>query len=464
MPEASSIAQRASGPATAIARSISLRRRLALVVALGVALLAASALAMIGLRREYHDRLAERAQFEAQRALDRLEAPGAAPSIVEECSVGRTRAGIDADAGAVFRDLDPGSAARARAALLSVGREDVERGQQGGMPFVVAARARPSGGIAWARVDVAEVRAMRFWKGVAAALVLVFAVLLWVAVDALRGLGTAARALESAARGLSVDLGAPVPAPGIDELSGVADSLRDLAGGLDQARRDREALLSALAREQQLGALGRLVAAIAHEVRNPLAAIKLRIDLIREGDCSDEAQRREDVDVLGREVDRLNRLVSDLLAHSRAVAPAECDVGALARARASASAPWAQGRDVRVRVTGSGSARADHDALGRALDNLIRNAVEASPPGAEVEVEVGASADGVFVRVSDEGPGVPPDRAGQLFEPFFTTKPRGTGLGLSLARAVLRAHAGNVEYHREQGRTHFTMRVPRGQI
>jgi signal transduction histidine kinase len=107
------------------------------------------------------------------------------------------------------------------------------------------------------------------------------------------------------------------------------------------------------------------------------------------------------------------------------------------------------------------------DAIARAVDNLLRNAVEAAPAGTGVRVEVsagnsgpGATAPLASITVIDEGPGVPGERAGELFEPFFTTKPEGTGLGLALSRAIAASHGGSLEYRHQGGQTHFVLRLP----
>src|SRR5581483_2885769 len=107
-------------------------------------------------------------------------------------------------------------------------------------------------------------------------------------------------------------------------------------------------------------------------------------------------------------------------------------LGALARDRAEQLAPWAKERRVAIDVKGAARAAIEADAVARALDNLLRNAVEASPEGAEVEI---ASEEGdARITVSDAGAGVDDARRGELFEPFFTTKPDGSGLGLALSR------------------------------
>jgi signal transduction histidine kinase len=122
-------------------------------------------------------------------------------------------------------------------------------------------------------------------------------------------------------------------------------------------------------------------------------------------------------------------------------------------------APWATEKGVAVTVDGTALARLDADAIARAIDNLLRNAIEASAPGAGVDVRVGAHDGEAHVTLVDHGAGVPSSRVGELFEPFFTTKPSGTGLGLALARAVASAHDGTLTYARDGDATRFTFTV-----
>ncbi len=124
--------------------------------------------------------------------------------------------------------------------------------------------------------------------------------------------------------------------------------------------------------------------------------------------------------------------------------------------------PWAVEKGVTLSSEGAATARVDADGLSRALDNLLRNAVEASPAGSRVDVRIQGEAHGARVVVADQGKGVPEDRTAELFEPFFTTKPGGTGLGLPLARAVAAAHDGTLTYAREGDRTVLTLTVSSG--
>jgi signal transduction histidine kinase len=247
----------------------------------------------------------------------------------------------------------------------------------------------------------------------------------------------------------------------VRELRDVADGIASLASDLERAQDERAGLLRALADRERLAGLGRVAAGVAHEVRNPLASIKLRADLAhRSKDIPERV--REDLREISSEVSRLDRLVADLLVVSgRKAGPrVKTELGMLVQKRMALLDLWAKERGVDLVAEGSGEGDVDPDAIARAVDNLLRNAVEAASEGTEVHARVEAKDHRVAITVSDPGPGVPPERERELFEPFFTTKPDGTGLGLALSRSVAQAHGGSLEYSRAQGRTCFTIVLP----
>jgi signal transduction histidine kinase len=331
---------------------------------------------------------------------------------------------------------------------------------------VVAGAARvPGGGFVWAVQRVVVGPETTSLRVVVLCLALAMFVMVFASVQTLVAFDRGATALRESVVALASDLRAKVPRPRLRELAEVADGLDGLARELSRAQEDRVRLVAELAEHERWAALGRVVAGVAHEVRNPLAAIKLRTDLaLVSADVPD--QLRDDFALIGSEVARLDRLVRDLLLLADrkpgATVRVACDVAALVAARAALLRPWAAERRVSIAAEGSAIAVIDVDALTRAVDNLLRNAVEASPAGSEVTVVAREAAGLARVVVSDHGAGVANENAGLLFEPFFTTKASGTGLGLALSRAVAESHGGDLRFARVDGRTEFTLEVAKG--
>jgi two-component system sensor histidine kinase PilS (NtrC family) len=212
------------------------------------------------------------------------------------------------------------------------------------------------------------------------------------------------------------------------------------------------------AQQLKLAALGRLTANIAHEIRNPLAAISHASELLG------EEKRSEDRDRLRRIIHdntlRLERLVSDVLQLNRRDRVAREAIPLRSWLAAFVSefvANQAVPADrFAVELTREAAIEFDREHLHQVMWNLLRNAVRyaRTEPGS-VRLAVGGFADRVELDVIDDGPGVPPASQGQLFEPFFTTDSKGTGLGLYLARELCAANQASLEYVHNMRGAHF---------
>ena len=229
---------------------------------------------------------------------------------------------------------------------------------------------------------------------------------------------------------------------------------------------ERDRLQIDLRRSERLAALGKLLAGVAHEVRNPLAGIRSTAQLWQRGVVS------LDEDSLGglvHEVDRLEEIVSRLLQFSRADAqdlvPGDLN-SVLAEAARLASGP-AEAKSVRVELDLDPNlppVAMAPPALLQVFRNLTANALQAMAPGGILRLSsrLDPSHRSIHASVADTGPGLGPDALKHLFEPFYTTKPEGTGLGLAIAREIALAHRGEL---RAANRTEppgaiFTLTLP----
>lgn len=196
-----------------------------------------------------------------------------------------------------------------------------------------------------------------------------------------------------------------------------------------------------------------LSASIAHEIRNPITAAKSLVQQMGEDPASDENLEYAGL-ALG-ELDRVERSISHLLRYARDEEPRfeSVDLFAVATAAVEGLRERAAsfGVDLRSECTPGGELRGDPEKLRRVIENLITNAVdalrEARTPSARVEVLGGENLSGseLWLRVVDNGPGIPADERERIWSPFFTTKPDGTGLGLALSRKTVEAHGGRIE-------------------
>lgn len=216
-----------------------------------------------------------------------------------------------------------------------------------------------------------------------------------------------------------------------------------------------------LVRSERLAAMGHLTATIAHEVRNPLAAIRMLAQILSRYHARDTRPGEACVKIVA-EIDRLGLLVQGLLeaTHDRPFRPKVVDAGGLlTEVRAFMGEPLKH-RHVEVELDIESTpilVTADPDALKQVVLNLLLNAADAMPVGGTVTLGVRHAAGndgikGVEVAVTDEGHGFTADVEAQAYEPFFSTKPQGTGLGLPLCRRIVAEHGGRITLANRPGR------------
>lgn len=231
----------------------------------------------------------------------------------------------------------------------------------------------------------------------------------------------------------------------------------------DAHRKAREAL----ERRDRLAAMGELASTVAHEIRNPLNAIAMGAQRLQREAFADggDEEGRALIGVIRREAERIDARVQQFVSFARppALRPAAVALGPWLQGLSAALVPTAalKGVDLVVDVTHAGSARIDADHLRQALDNLLRNAIEATPAGGRVTLTAVTSREEHRVAVADTGAGIAPDVLPRIFDLYFTTKRDGTGVGLAVSQQIVAAHRGRLEVESRPGAgATFTLVLP----
>ncbi|WP_433166273.1 sensor histidine kinase [Kribbella sp. CA-247076] len=238
-----------------------------------------------------------------------------------------------------------------------------------------------------------------------------------------------------------------------DELRNLADTVDDMLGRLE----------SAFVAQRQL------VDDASHELRNPLAVIQANVDAVLAHDDTPPEDRAQATAIVSRAIQRMTRLVEDLLASARRSSPAfvdaDVDLAAIAGEAAEEYELLAADRELHVvrRLSPGPTAAGDASALRRAVDNLLSNAVRLARGGSELVLAVGSRNGWAWIAVRDEGPGISPDDTDRVFDRFFrsgqrqppaavpSTGQRRAGLGLAIVRQIAESHGGTVSLHSELG-------------
>ena len=280
----------------------------------------------------------------------------------------------------------------------------------------------------------------------------------------------AAQRLDGApeANGAVIDVGS-VTLAADDDLGRLDERLKHVVRRVEEVTERLRRQQTEMLRAEQLAAVGRLAAGVAHEVRNPLTGMKLLVEAaLRPG--ARRPLTDEDLQVIHGEIVRLEETVQNFLTFARppALKRGPCDLRDVIARSAELVRTRARQQAVEVVVAVPEepcAASLDAGQFGAVLVNLFLNALDAMPRGGRLTAELAADGRDWRLRVCDAGSGVPAEMMGRLFTPFASTKPGGTGLGLSLSRRVVEEHGGRIAAaNRPEGGACFTITLPREEV
>lgn len=224
-------------------------------------------------------------------------------------------------------------------------------------------------------------------------------------------------------------------------------------------------------RSRRLASIGRLAAGVAHEIRNPLSSIKGFATYFKER-YQDIPQDQQTANIMIQEVDRLNRVVSQLLEFARPVdiKPQPTNLNAFIDASRKLVEKQAAEKGIAITIGSPGPVdeiMTDPDRLNQVLLNIYLNAIDSMDKGGELKIEFASTNenDGIAIQISDTGCGISSQDLSKIFDPYYTTKSSGTGLGLAIAHNIVEAVGGKIEVSSLQGKgTIFKILIPNPEV
>lgn len=329
---------------------------------------------------------------------------------------------------------------------------------------------------AWAIKRLPRSSGLSDWPNIVVllALTLSFIAASGLALLTVRDLQTGVSEIESGLTLLQKDLNNVVQTPNTAELRRIAEAINQLAESLRQNIERQTKLETELRHSERLSALGRVVTGVAHEVRNPLAAIKLKVQLAQRNSSSEE-KITETFNVVRAEIERLDTLVRRLLdlGGQQELNRTPVDLRQLVCERVSLFTDLANRSKTTISTDELQTdmvIEGDHDRLAQVVDNLIQNALDAMPNGGELTISGGViKGEGAIslarLTFNDTGRGIPEPHQRHIFEPFYTGRADGTGLGLALARGIVNEHFGDISFTSRAGvGTSFVITLPMTKI
>ncbi|MDZ7316055.1 MAG: ATP-binding protein [candidate division KSB1 bacterium] len=266
------------------------------------------------------------------------------------------------------------------------------------------------------------------------------------------------------------DLVRRVEVDDLSELEHLNEYVHQLIAQVGEVNRDLELNQEMLMRTEKLAALGKMAAGLAHEIRNPITAVKMLLHSAQE-EPLDTEQLRQDLSVIIAEIDRVEKILQDFLAFARPSDPqfAEWNLDELIGQTLRLLSAQLKGKQIQLekQCPPALQIHADGEQMQQVLVNVLLNSIQAVSEGGKItihcrEMQAFGNRPAVEIVVADNGPGVPPDLMGQIFDPFVTAKEDGTGLGLSIAAQIVHNHGGEIfADNLPGGGAQFTIRLPR---
>lgn len=292
-------------------------------------------------------------------------------------------------------------------------------------------------------VDVSqELRRPIFLLGVGISVVLVTGFFLTLILRIKRRFGPLIKGAEAVSRG---DWDIHIPPEGNDEITLLAKAFNRMGGRL-------QALIDSRLEVEKKAVLGEFSASIAHEIRNPLATMKVCVQSFPQ---DDDPRNAELITLVLEEIDRVNGVVENLLSFARPFDPERVWVTAddLLRRLAALIEPLAARENIHLILSGDQDAPlcVDENQIQQVLMNLALNSIQAMPEGGELSLDVQTVKDKTVITVSDTGTGMTLEALERATEPFYTTRTQGTGLGLSISKRLVQLNGGDLQISSEPG-------------
>ena len=315
----------------------------------------------------------------------------------------------------------------------------------------------------------------------AAALALAFFLAYWSASLALRPLARISHLIDGIVSGKM-----PVPSPEPREdpemaaieskLSLLGERFRDAREDASQLRTNLEDALekldagtrrhieSQIAMARRLTAINSLTGRVAHEIKNPLNSIAVRLEMLRSQVAAGESGTESEIAILSEEVTRLDRVVRTFLDFNRPVEMAllNVDLAEVVAEIVRLLEPEAERNGIRIGYTRPSAAvvvNGDSGLLRQAVLNVAVNAIEAMPGGGSLTFEIASSPAACTLAIADTGPGITPESQEKIFQLYYTTKDHGSGIGLAMTFRAVQLHGGTIEIESEAGRGGATFRI-----